>query len=88
MRAICLTYILVIAASCGGTSTGADASASGPNQVQGLVNGKAFNAKEALSSHFLHTNGFSFSGDVELSRSQTTQMPVRPPGATPLRPAA
>src|SRR5215831_14304771 len=45
-----LACIIAIGIACGCTSTDGG---SGSNQVQGLVNGKAFNAKEAMSNHVL-----------------------------------
>jgi hypothetical protein len=50
---------VVIACGCGNTDAG-----SGPNQVMGLVNGKAFVAREAMSNHVL--SGLGFSSDVEI----------------------
>lgn len=61
-----LACILPIMVACGGSATGADASGSGPNHVDGLVNGKAFDAREAMSSHVLSASGLGFSSDVEI----------------------
>jgi hypothetical protein len=52
--------------ACGSSTMGADAGGSGPNHVDGLVNGKAFNAKEAMSNHLLSASGLGFSSDVEI----------------------
>jgi hypothetical protein len=62
-----LACSLSLVIACGGTTPGADAGAdagSGPNQVLGLVNGKAFDAKEAMSNHVV--SGLRFSSDVEV----------------------
>jgi hypothetical protein len=61
-----LACILSIMVACGGSTTGADAGGSGPNHVDGLVNGKAFNAREAMSNHVLSASGLGFSSDVEI----------------------
>src|SRR6266571_1329619 len=61
-----LACILPIMVACGGSTTGPDAGGSGPNHVDGLVNGKAFNAKEAMSNHVLSASGLGFSSDVEI----------------------
>lgn len=56
--------------ACGGTTAvgvdaaGVDTSGSGPDQVQGMVNGKAFNAREAIST--LAISQFGFDGTAEI----------------------
>jgi hypothetical protein len=42
----------------------ADGAGSNANEVQGQVEGRAFDAKDAISKQFSHTNGFSFIGSA------------------------
>lgn len=81
--------------ACGGGSTAGvdasgpgDSSGPGPDQVQGLVNGKAFDARDAVSAQFSQTNGFGFSGPATFVQVSDYAGECALAAQNPLRPAA